>query len=358
VVFSTNTQINGTFDVSVAAGVSGAVTLTVAGNLTTAAGSAVTMTGVTLGGGMNIGGTFTPTTVTFVGASQTIQAGLGYQNVVLAGSGTAAFAASQTVTGNLTVSSGTLDLAGITLTVTGNFTTSNPGVLKMQNPAGVLTVNGATLFGGGDTTGLLTAGTLNAKGSFTSNSSSFTNFAASGAHLTVLNGTAAQTVSFIYPGATNNRFQNLLITNTVGVSLATNAVVNGTLTASGTSPKPKIIGNGKSLTVVGSNVTGLDLDNVLLVINWNGVSPLVFDNVDLRNYPDAATRITITAASIPSVTFNGLNFTNGVPILGILVNATDTNGGTDFLLDIQSNLTPSLADARTVKNGGATVTWR
>jgi hypothetical protein len=34
---------------------------------------------------MNIGGTFTPGTTTFFGAGQSIQAGLGYQNVVING---------------------------------------------------------------------------------------------------------------------------------------------------------------------------------------------------------------------------------------------------------------------------------
>src|SRR6185436_14084670 len=111
-VFSTNTQINGNFNVTVAAPVSGAGTVTVAGNITTPASSSVTTSGLTLAGAMTIGGTFTPTTTTFVGSNQTIQAGLGYQDVVV--NGTAAFTAPTAVTGSLTVSGGTLDLAGTT----------------------------------------------------------------------------------------------------------------------------------------------------------------------------------------------------------------------------------------------------
>jgi hypothetical protein len=46
----------------------------------------VTATNVSLGDVMDIGGTFTPGTTTFFGAGQSIQAGLGYQNVVINGS--------------------------------------------------------------------------------------------------------------------------------------------------------------------------------------------------------------------------------------------------------------------------------
>jgi len=356
-VFSTNTQINGNFDVTVAANVSGSVTITVVGTLTTSSGSAVTTAGMTLGGAMAVGGNFTPQLTTFAGTSQTIQAGLNYQNVTITGTAVLQASPSTLIFGNLTVVGGLLDVADGTAAATGNFTTTGGGRLKMQNTNGFLQVGGTATFDGGDTTGLLTTGTLVVLGNFSSTTSSFTNFAPSGTHFTMLSGTAAQTVNVAFPGITNNRFRNLLVTNTVGVSLLSNAFVTGDFQAGATSPKVKIIGNGKTLTVSNIDVYGLDLDHVLLVINWNLVGPMYFDYVDLRNYPDAATRITITATAVPNTLFSGINFVDGVPTVGRLVNATDTNGGGDFLLEIESNLSPTLAGAKTVKNGGAVVNW-
>src|SRR5436853_3575151 len=62
---------------------------------------------------------------------------------------------------------------------------------------------------------------------FTSNSSSFTNFAASGAFLTVLNGTAAQTGTVSFPGEINKRMQNLWLTHMAGVVFSSNIQING-----------------------------------------------------------------------------------------------------------------------------------
>jgi hypothetical protein len=57
--------------------------------------------------------------------AQSIQAGLGYQNVVI--NGNASFAGATTITGNLTISGGgTLDQNGQTVTVTGNMTVNAP----------------------------------------------------------------------------------------------------------------------------------------------------------------------------------------------------------------------------------------
>src|SRR5438552_9077825 len=74
---------------------------------------------------------------------------------------------------------------------------TSSGVLKMTSSAGVLTVSGNVTFQGSNETGLLTAGTLNIGGNFTESSGCCAdNFAASGTHTVVFNGTAAQTVSF------------------------------------------------------------------------------------------------------------------------------------------------------------------
>jgi len=353
-VFSTNTQVNGNFDVTAAANVSGGGTITIVGAMTTPSGSAVTTAGVTLGGVLSVGGSFTPVLTTFAGVGQTVPNVLGYQNVVI--TGTASVPSAATISGNLTISGGTLDIASAAVAVLGNFSTTSGGLLKMQNSSGLLAVIGNATFSGGSTSGLLTAGTLNLLGNFTSDTSSLTNFAPSGSYLTVFNGTAAQSVSFSFPGATNNRFQDLSVINTAGVSLSSNVVVNGEFDAFGSPTKAKIIGNGKTLTVANIDVDGADLDHVLLVINWNGLASLNFDNVDMRNYPDSATRITFTAASARGYSFF-VNFVDGVPNVGRLVNATDTNGGGDVFLYFVSNLNPTLAAAKTVENNTAVVNW-
>ncbi len=153
-------------------------------------------------------GTFAAGTTVFTGSGpQTIPL-LSYQNVGV--TGTAAFSGTTTITGGLTVSgSGRLVLGPHSVTVTGDLRTQDTGTLDMTAGGSVLDVSGAAVFGGGSTTGLLTAGTLKVKGNFSQlSTNSSTSFVATGTHLTLFQGDS-RTMTFASPGASLSRFRGL-----------------------------------------------------------------------------------------------------------------------------------------------------
>src|SRR5206468_12028832 len=131
--------VNDTLQVTTAASVYRAGTVTVVGNVTPVSVCTITVPALTF--------TLFPYTTlfrsagttTFNGSSSLVQGTL-TTNVIV--TGTAAFNASTTISGNLTTSITTIDLKGKTVGVTGNLLT-NGGALKMQNAAGLLTVNGS-----------------------------------------------------------------------------------------------------------------------------------------------------------------------------------------------------------------------
>jgi hypothetical protein len=132
------------------------------------------------------------------------------------------------VGGSLLVSGGTLVTAGHPVAVTQNFATSGSGVLQMQSSADSLGVGGNASFGGGSTTGLLTAGLIDLKGNF-AQSGNASSFAPSTAQRTRFsNGAGAlQTVSFANP--TQSFFDSLVVDRAFSpgtVELLTDARVN------------------------------------------------------------------------------------------------------------------------------------
>ena len=128
-----------------------------------------------------------------------------------------------TVTGNVAINnSGNLGFNNNPFTINGNFTTTSTGVITMPNASDLLSVFGSATFSGGIETGLITNGTINLTGSFVQ-SVSASSFAASGSNTVVFSGTVAQSVIFSNTGASH--FQNVQVTNSAGVSVATNGVV-------------------------------------------------------------------------------------------------------------------------------------
>ena len=100
-----------------------------------------------------------------------------------------------TASGNLTVTgpTGNFDVNGQTVLIGGNLTTQASALLTMTNPADLVQVTGNGAFGGGDETGLLTAGVLQVLGNFSQTSGSDpTSFLASGTHRTVLGSGASR----------------------------------------------------------------------------------------------------------------------------------------------------------------------
>ncbi len=141
--------------------------------------------------------------------------------------GTHTLAGALTVSSAMTLNGGSLVMNGQAAVVQ-NFATFGSSTLTMTNAADALIVANAT-FGGGNETGLLTAGNLFVTGNFTQASGS-TSFIAAAAHTTTLNGTAAQTVNFANPFPST--FGAVVFANAAGVTLQTNMISNGAVTVS------------------------------------------------------------------------------------------------------------------------------
>ena len=269
-VFTTNAAANGKLRVTAAATVSGAGTVTVADSIVTVAGSSVTTGGMRLSGGMAVGGSFSPALTEFFGSGTVIQPGLGYESVLVTGQvslgGTTSLAGSLTVFHIVNQPTGDLTLAGHKLTVGGSLTTGvgndARGVLTMQNAADTLVVLGNATFAGAPLPGRLTAGVFLVAGDFQQVyiGSNWEGFQASGTHRTVLNGTAAQSVSFTNPGASGQSsfFHHLEIANAAGVTFSTNAVANGKLrisAAAAVSGAGTVTVGDSIISVTGSSVS-------------------------------------------------------------------------------------------------------
>jgi hypothetical protein len=178
-----------------------------------------------------------------VGTSRTIVGDVGAFTLL---SGSSYTLGGLTTAGNVSVA-GALALGGFNLIVAGDFATTGSGTLAMTNSLDLMSVSGNVVFGGGNTTGLLIQGTMVIAGDFTQQGA-VNSFAASGNHTVGFAGTIAQNVSFANPG-TGSQFQNVTVaTATGGLTLLTNLLANGTVTAGGATVKL----NNHTLTVGGS----------------------------------------------------------------------------------------------------------
>ena len=275
-------------------------------------------------------GNFAPTTVEFAQTIHTIPVGAGYSYTHVRMFSGLTFAGSVTVAGNVFVggSSARLNITAHTITINGDFTTQGGGFLTMQNAAGVLAIGGNAAFGGASTNTQLTAGTLRIRGNVTQAGGSNAAFAASGSHLTVLDGAAAQTVSFATPGTvtTSSHFQRLLIENSsgAGVTLASAVVANGQLrTPAGSGAARRMTSTaGQTLQVGGLDADGLVFDAVPLRV-VNGEALTRFDNAVFQNMNPAATQLRLDRQT-DATTFNNIAFQT-VPTTGVYLHLVDTD---------------------------------
>ncbi len=223
----------GDASLTVASTVSGAGPFTVAGDLTTVAGSTLSNATVELGATMTVAGTYSVATTEFFGPAQTIQPDLPYQDVIVTGS--LALSGSTAFSGALTITeAGSLTVGSDTLTIAGNASVLESGVLAMTDPAGLVDLEGSVLFRGGDSNGSLTAGTLRVAGDFTQEVGfALTSFTASGTHLVQLDGALPQTVTIQNAGTTGDaaRFQGLEVAGG-DVSMPNDVAVAGTFDVS------------------------------------------------------------------------------------------------------------------------------
>jgi len=280
--------------------------------------------------------------------------------------GTASLPNDTYVFGNVIVSgaSAKLDVNCFEIFVTGNFSTTSGGRLEMMmgggECGGTLGILGNATFDGGSTSGLLDYGDLLLLGNFTATNSNATNFAPGNNFIVSLDGTVQQTVTMALPGVNSQRFSYLEIFNTAGVSMGSNIFVAGQLyVLENGEINSRIIGNGRTLTVNSFYVQGLDLDNVLLSLTPGQFDFLYADDLVFSNYADSATRLRVSG---PTGTFNfyNVNYAQGVPVTGYLVNATDTNpldAALRLIMHTSPYIPPGQGNPRTIVNGGAIVTW-
>jgi hypothetical protein len=281
-----------------------------------------------IGNSLTGDGTFAPVAAEFFSNATTIPTGAGYTYTNVRVLSAATFSGSASLTGNLTVAgSGNLNIGGNEIVVGGAFATQNTSVLTMQNAAGILAVNGNATFGGGSTNTRLTAGTLRAGSNFAQAGGSAAAFAAASGHLTVLNGTAGQSVSFANPGAATSasHFQRIEIANASagGVVLNSAAFANGQLrTPTGLDVARLVGGSGFLLTAGGLDAYGLVFDGTpLRVVNGEAITR--FDNATFRNMDPTITQFRLDRLN-DVVTFNNTTFET-VPSSGVYLHLVDTD---------------------------------
>jgi nucleotide-binding universal stress UspA family protein len=222
VTFATMVHVSGSLSVLSAVALNGPFGFTVIGDLSTVVGSSVSVAMVRLQGALGttgVLGSFSPGTTEFLGSAQPIKGGLSYQHVTIRG--TAQPNGPTAMSGDLTIRGlgANLTINGQQVTVTGALSVDNIAALTMTNAADLLVIGGAASFSGLATDVNLTAGELRIGGNLSAN---IGRFVATGSHRTILNGTAAQTVLLDNSSLTGNRFFNLNITNTAGVTFAAN----------------------------------------------------------------------------------------------------------------------------------------
>ncbi len=306
-------------------------------SLTSTAGSILDIGGLVLviGGDANLAGTINGSPGSGVSLSGTgAQTLHGTFNTTVAVTGSYQLNGNLTMAGDLAVD-GSLNLSSFAATVTGNFLTNGSGLLVMTTAGGILDVSGDAIFTGGNTNGLLTAGTLRVGGNFDQfSTTSAQSFAASPGHLTVLGANPA-TILFQTPGANLSHFGDLS-----EAGFGAQFVLGSDLT---------ILGFLSGADGFGGNFLGTNCPTTLTVTQWNNNSTLdcvklVIDdptgttfgmsNVTFLNLPTNVTQLTINHPGLASGfwTTSNLNF---VPLTtgdaGHYIHATDTDGSSPFL---------------------------
>ncbi|HEX7335982.1 MAG TPA: hypothetical protein VF252_02140 [Gemmatimonadales bacterium] len=314
-----------------------------------------------VGGGLTSTGTFSPGTVEFFGNPATIPVGAGfsYKNVRTIIS--AVFAASVSLAGDLTVAGpGNLTIGAHEVTVEGNFATQGTSVLTMQNAAGILTVGGNASFGGASTNGRLTAGTFRLAGNFSQGGTSPAGYAATLNHLTQLNGSGPQSVSFANPGTTTalSHFHRLEIQNSsaAGVTLGSAVFANGQLrTPAGPSVARTLSSAGHTLQVGGLDAAGLVLDGTpLRVVNGEGLTR--FDDAVFQNLDPVATQFQLDRLA-DVVTFNNIQFLT-TPTTGVYLHLVDTDLAAPlFTVTMQGTQPPNHGGRVTESVAGQLAGW-
>jgi len=268
---------------------------------------------------------------------------------------------------------GSLDLNGAQISVGSNLLTTGSGTLTMTQVSDTLRVAGEAFFGGGSTTGKLTAGALFVNGTFFESGTAADAFAPSLGHWTILSGNTIQDVSFAHPGGAGgtSHFMNLAITNktTGAVTLASDVFILGQAAFVGV-PTQIVSGSGSSVVHM-ANVkfdSPTTFDGVLLAYDAAlGGQLIQLDSLTFINYSTSLPGTPVLSIAHPGfatgpITFNALTFAD---VIGAgttnYVSATDSDGPspTPLTIIITSNGQPGPNEGppHTVTANGATVRW-
>jgi hypothetical protein len=178
--------------------------------------------------------------------------------------GTANWTAPGTLPGKMVVDgSGQLNVATSGAVVSGSFTTSGTGTLRMTtNPTDSLVIGDSATFGGGATTGLLTTGNIVIGGSTVTMTGLA--FDASGAQTTTFNGTTGtQTLNWISPAAAHG-YNNITLRGGAQRQFSGNQTILGNMLIDPTSGHV----NGSVVLTFAGNIT----DQTPAQNAWNGSS--------------------------------------------------------------------------------------
>ncbi len=343
-----NVEILGTADVNFTTGflahgafaINSAVTATcgtaceVDSTVSTVAGSTISFSYLYFGGAtMDVAGTYAVTGTGFIGTNQAVPS-LSYTNIDIYGSAT--MGGELVIPGDLTLlgtfgtplltlnsdvtcnrfaaRAGTVVLNGHPLNSVGNTITATSGTITMTDPGDLLNVGGDMVFGGGDESGLLTAGTLIAHGNFLQQATnSVLSFAPSGTHTVQMASSGAVAINFDSPGSAGagSHFQVLDLTGAIGgATLNVNTIADSVIS---TSNEAILNGGGSSLTMRRSFITGLTVNNAPIIIN-EGASAGAnehFDNVIFQSMASpGVVQLTLTGpgGSPRNLSFSGVNF--------------------------------------------------
>ena len=195
-------------------------------------------------------------------------------------------ASGQVTVGNLVVdgATSTFDVNGQFVRTTADFTTQNGGGVRMNGfPGALLEVTGLATFNGGGLPGDLTQGTINFVGDLQGGTDP-TAFAPTTGHVSRFAGSSLQDITFLNPGAGQQRFGDVDVASGALVTFSSNAHFLGSLIIQGTLDVPSgrtvdVDGNvdvqaGGSLNVDGT-LTAIGACSVTGTVTGAGTSPCV-----------------------------------------------------------------------------------
>lgn len=279
--------------------------------------------------------------------------------LILSGSyaldGTLLFGTRSTGTFSVGVTGGQLDLNGHTARLVGSLATTGTGTLRMANALDSLRIEhgsgdgGDAIFGGGSTTGLLTAGRLLVQRTIAAAGGSPAAFSASGSHRTVLTGL----VTIAMVDSVNSGFADLDL-NGQNLSAAAAIPVRGTLISTTGTPTFSLAGH--RLSAAGVNVSGGTIGGGSVAIGNGTITR--FDNLTFVG--QASSDVQLLVANNGAATpfrFSGLNFTVP-PTTGAYLQANDLNGAAGGVLTINmAGPTPATPGGFVQTSNGAVVNW-